>query len=77
MNMKPVSASNVHAIGYDPATKDMAIQFHKNGVPTPGTYTHHDVPPEVHAALMDAESHGKHYAANIKGKVKHTKADAA
>jgi hypothetical protein len=76
MNMKPVPSSNVHAIGYDPETKDLEIHFHKNGVPT-GKYTHHDVPPEEHAALMDAESHGKHYAANIKGKFEHTKGDAA
>jgi hypothetical protein len=74
MNMKPVPSSNVHAIGYDPETKDLEIHFHKSGVPT-GKYTHHDVPPEEHAALMDAESYGKHYAANIKGKFKHTKAE--
>lgn len=74
MDMKPVQSSNVHAIGYDESTRDMAIRFHKNGEPT-NTYTHHDVPPEEHAALMSAESHGKHYAANIRGKFKHAKAD--
>lgn len=74
MDMKPVTSSNVHAIGYCPVSRDLAIRFHKNGEPT-NTYTHHDVPPEEHVALMAAESHGKHYAANIKGRFEHTKAD--
>jgi hypothetical protein len=72
MNMKPVNSSNIQAIGYDPASKRLGVAFHGSG-----TYHHDEVPPELHEQLMAAtDSHGKFYHANIKGKFKHTKADA-
>lgn len=55
MDMKPVKSSNVNAVGYDPATKQLAIEFKGSG-----TYYYEDVPPERHAALMGAPGDSKH-----------------
>lgn len=72
MNLQPVTSSQIHAVGYDPASQTLAIQFKsKNG---PGSVYHYaDVPPEQHAALVGAESIGKHFGQNIKGRYQHTK----
>jgi KTSC domain len=76
--MTPVKSSNIHAIGYDEGARRLSVQF-KRGAEGGDTYHYHDVPPDAHAALMAAQpptdSHGKHFAANIKGKFKHTKAE--
>lgn len=61
MQMTPVTSSNVKAVGYDPAGRTMRVQFNS------GTYDYADVPPEKHAALMEAESVGKHLNANFRG----------
>jgi hypothetical protein len=62
--MVPVpNSSNIHAVGYDPATMIMRVQF-KNG----STYTHADVPPERHAEFMQAASKGSHYHNNFRSK---------
>lgn len=59
----PVESSNIHAIGYDPKRKILAVTF-KSG----HTYHYGSVPPEVHEALVQAESIGRYYAAFIKAK---------
>lgn len=63
MEMRPVTSSNVDAVGYDHATRTMHVRF-KGG----GTYAHHDVGPEEHRALVTAKSLGSHYHAHFKGK---------
>lgn len=49
--MKPVSSSNIRAIGYDPASKRLSVQFNGSG-----TYHYDDVPPEAHEHLMSEET---------------------
>jgi KTSC domain-containing protein len=56
MKMQPVTSRALSAIGYDPATKQMKVQF-KSG----GTYLHSNVSPADHEALMGSASKGKHY----------------
>lgn len=63
MQMLPVTSSTVAAIGYDPAAKQMAVQF-KSG----GTYVYHSVPQEEYEALMASQSKGQYVHKNIKGK---------
>lgn len=65
--MTPVKSSNLSAVGYDPATRALTVQF-KSGA------SHHyaDVSPEAHAALMAAESVGKHFHAHIRSAHKST-----
>lgn len=73
----PVKSSQIHAIGYEPETRELHVQFHRHGyddaggkTKTPGhTYAYSDVPPEAHTALMEAESKGKHFGEHIKGKL--------
>lgn len=67
MEMTPVKSSNIIAIGYDAEKREIHVQFRS------GTYKYHDAPPEVHQALMNAESKGKHVQQNIVGKFRHTK----
>jgi hypothetical protein len=66
--MTPVTSSNIHAIGHDPVTNTLKVQFKdKSGAPT-ATWEYDGVPAEKHAALMAATpSIGSHFAKNIKG----------
>jgi hypothetical protein len=51
-----VDSSNIESVGYDAATQVLEVRF-ING----GHYAYHDVPPEVHAEFVAAESIGKHF----------------
>ena len=70
MELKPVTSSQIHAIGYDPVKQQLHIQFFryaKGSDPAPGPiYEYDGITPEQHAALVAAESTGKHFGANIK-----------
>jgi hypothetical protein len=66
--MVPVSSSNLKAVGYDAAARELHVEF-KNG----GRYVYANVGPETHAALMGAKSKGSHLADAIKGKHPHRK----
>ena len=72
MEMKGVKSSNIKAIGYEPTTRELHVEFNDGA-----KYIYDDVSPEHHAALVAAPSHGKHLAKNIVGKFKHRKVDPA
>lgn len=61
--MRPVTSSNVDAVGYDAATQTMHVRF-KGGA----TYIHHGVGPKDHAALVGSKSVGSHYHTHFRGK---------
>ena len=61
MDRIPVSSSNLRAVGYDPDSNSLEIEF-LNG----GLYRYSGVPASVHAGLMSASSHGSYFDANIK-----------
>lgn len=63
MNRQLVQSSNIRAIGYDPKTRVMQIQFHDGGV-----YDYADVPPSEHQALMTSKSIGGRFHSHIKSK---------
>lgn len=63
MKLIPVESSNIDAVGYDPQTREMQVRFKAGAV-----YTHHDVPVLKHAKFIAAESKGKHYHDNFRGK---------
>jgi hypothetical protein len=48
MTMQPVNSSNIAAIGYDPETQTLAIEFRSGG-----TYEYYDVPEQVFEGLME------------------------
>lgn len=59
----PVESNQVKAIGYDPATKTLAVTFTRG---QGAIYHYAGVEPETHAAFVGAESIGKFFGANIK-----------
>lgn len=64
--MKSVESSNVTHVGYENGT--LSVRF-KSG----GEWAYHDVPPEVHAAMMAADSVGSYFHHNVKSKFKGVK----
>lgn len=68
MEMKPVKSSQIHAVGYDPATKQMRIQFLSGKDRAPGpVYEYDGITSAQHADLVAAESVGKHFGTYIRG----------
>jgi hypothetical protein len=61
MQMAPVKSSNISAIGYDSATKELHVKF-KSGE----TYAYSNVDEKAHAALVGATSIGGHLNKAIK-----------
>ena len=61
MAWKQVESSNLRAIQYDPAGKDLDVQF-KNG----SVYRYHNVAPTIAKQLETADSVGSYFAEYIK-----------
>ncbi|THF60454.1 KTSC domain-containing protein [Pseudothauera rhizosphaerae] len=61
MNRVPVSSSNLRAVGYDPETRILEVEF-LNG----GLYSYSGVPSSIHPGIMSASSHGSYFEACIK-----------
>lgn len=70
MQLKPVTSSNIKAVGYDPSSKALHVQF-KSGQ----THRYDDVSPEKHAALMAADSVGSHFHQHIRNSHKSARVD--
>lgn len=68
MDRIAVSSSNLASAGYDSESRILEIKFHNGGV-----YRYTGVPPEEYKGLMGASSHGKYFAANIRGKYAYKK----
>lgn len=67
VSLTPVTSSNIKAIGHDATKDELHVDF-GNGV-----YVYAGVPASAHAALIGAESVGKHFHQHIKGKFDHRK----
>ena len=64
-----MQSSQIHSIGYDPATSTLVIQFPRKGDsgPEPGSkYSYSKFTQEDFDAFMAAESKGSHFIKNIK-----------
>lgn len=61
--LTPCVSSAIAAHGFDPATQTLFLKF-----TTGGTYSFPEVSNDLYAALQAAESVGRFYSANIKGK---------
>lgn len=61
--LQPVESSQVKAVGYDEASKTLAVQF-KHGAGA--VYHYGGVSPELHQAFISAESMGKFHGQHIK-----------
>lgn len=62
IQLVPVVSNQVAAIGYDEATKTLAVQFTRGAA---AFYHYPNVSKETHEAFMKAESIGKYFGANI------------
>ena len=63
MNRNPVNSSAMVAVGCDPASEALKIEFHEGRV-----YLCSGVPESVREGLMNATSQGSYFAENIKGR---------
>ena len=66
MELTPVSSSQISAIGYDPETLKMQVQFIGKGNSAGSIYEYSGVEQGVYDALMSAESVGRTFAASVK-----------
>lgn len=60
MDRTPVSSTSLKSVGYDPQTQTLELEFASGSV-----YQYANVPPEVHQALLEAESLGRYFIDNI------------
>ena len=63
MERIPVSSSNIRAIGYDLSSQVLEVEFHNSTV-----YQYTEVTEGEYEGLMNAESKGKYFNANIKNR---------
>lgn len=61
MQMHPVRSSNVAAIGHDPDSQILTVQFHSGR-----SYRYANVSEEVFEQFLDAESKGRFFNEHIK-----------
>lgn len=61
MDMKSVKSSSIKAIGHDPATNTLRVEFGSGA-----THDYEGVSAEKHAELIAAPSVGKHFHAHIR-----------
>jgi hypothetical protein len=62
-NRIPVASSHIYAIGYDPVTQTLEVEFHSGQV-----VQYQDVPEAVYTALQQAPSKGIYYMQQIRGR---------
>jgi hypothetical protein len=63
MERVSVTSSAIQSIGYDPDSQTLEIEFKTGRV-----YQYLGVPQDEHDAMMNCESQGKYFNANIKGR---------
>lgn len=61
MEREPVSSSNVAAVGYDPDSETLEVEFKKSGI-----YQYFNVPAFMFERLVAADSVGKFFNAEIR-----------
>jgi hypothetical protein len=61
-DMQYVDSSNIEAIGYDAASRELHVRFLKSGE----TYVYYAVDEWVFLEMMQSDSKGKYLNANIK-----------
>jgi XTP/dITP diphosphohydrolase len=58
----PVESSDIVSIGYDEPSQSLEVEFHGGRV-----YVYSNVPPEMHAQFLAADSHGYYFNTFIQG----------
>ena len=68
MKRNPVTSSIVVSVGYDAKSLTLEMEIHGGSV-----YQYFDVPEFEFQSLMQADSHGKYFNANIRDHYRYTK----
>lgn len=68
MERVSVSSSNIRAIGYDSSTSTLEVEFTTGSI-----YQYHDVPQSEFDAMLNAESKGRYFSANIRNNYPYAK----
>lgn len=68
MERLSVESSNLASIGYDAESEILEIEFNHGGI-----YQYFDVPENVYEELMNADSHGVYFSANIRNDYEYQK----
>ncbi|GHU90225.1 KTSC domain-containing protein [Bacteroidia bacterium] len=68
MKRQAVESSNLASIGYDIQNEILEVEFNHGGI-----YQYFDVPQDVYDELMNADSHGKYFSANIRNDYEYQK----
>lgn len=63
IKLTQLRSSNLRAAGHEPTTNLLAVHFTNGSV-----YHYKDVPPDVASKFLQADSPGKYFAAEIRGK---------
>jgi hypothetical protein len=71
IKLTKVESAAVHSVGHHPATQTLRIKFQSGHI---GDYA--GVSAEKHAALLAADSIGKHFHEHIRNAHAHTRVDA-
>ena len=61
LDRQPVRSGNICAVGYEPETRTLEVEFHGGGV-----YQYSGVPETVYQGLMRAASKGSYFHDHIK-----------
>lgn len=67
MILTPVESSNIAAIGHDPETNTMHVEF-RGAMGANRLYEYRGVTAEQHQALVNAPSVGKHFHSHFKSR---------
>ena len=68
MNRQPVSSSNLVSVGYDSSYQTLEIEFNNGAI-----YQYFDVPQFEYEGLMQAESHGGYFHANVRNNYRYAR----
>ena len=75
MELQRVQSTNLHSVGYDPATRELRIRFLKAGEQPGRTYSYENVDPALHKGLLAATRKGKYFHRHIADKHKYRPLD--
>ena len=68
MEFKSLDSSNIDGVHYDPQSQVMTVEFTNKS-----RHEYTGVPDDVHEDFLNADSAGRFFHSNIKGKYKSTK----
>lgn len=63
-----VDSSNLASVGYDSGNKILEIEFNSGSI-----YEYYNVPEYEYQNLMNADSHGKYFIANIRNDYRYSR----